>query len=668
MKKKTENDKKTYTGELFTTARGVGYVTVPEISSDEDIEIQPTRLNRGLNGDIVEIAVLKDQRVFDPRARAMVNSPRRQGEIVRIVERAKTEFVGTIAYRGGSVVLVPDDKKFYTVIVLQKMQPAPQEGMKALVAMTHWDEGKEPQGRLVSIIGRKGEHDAEMRSIVLDKGFATDYPGAVVAEANHIEKTEKPIPAAEIAKRRDFRKTLTVTIDPADAKDFDDAISFKKLPNGLYEIGVHIADVSHYVRERSALDKEAARRGTSVYLVDRTIPMLPEVLSNDMCSLNPNEDRLTFSAVFVMDDKGHVHERWFGRTVIHSHKRFTYEEAQECIVNKAGPYAEELIILNTIAKQLAKEKFAAGALDFEKDEVRFELDANGKPIRVYRKQRFDAHKLVEDFMLLANREVAEFMYRSAEKRRHESKKDGNSPSPELHLYRIHDLPDQDKLSDLAVFIRALGFEIESHDGKITSKSLRKLLDAVNGTPQESLIKTATIRSMAKAVYSTKNIGHFGLAFKYYTHFTSPIRRYPDLLVHRALAHYLANEVITTQEVATYERMAAYSTEREILAAEAERASIKYKQVEYMSERIGKEFTGTITGVTEWGIYVEENETKCEGMIKLRDLTDDYYILDQKNYCLVGEKSKKRFVLGDAIRFKVVSADMERRVLDYAIVK
>ena len=528
---------------------------------------------------------------------------------------------------------------------------------------------RNPQCTIIRVIGTKGDNEAEMESIVLEKGFDTRFPVGVEEEANHIEKFDKKITDEEVAKRRDFRKTLTFTIDPVDAKDFDDAISFVKLSDegseARYEIGVHIADVSHYVTPGTQLDAEAVKRGCSIYLVDRTIPMLPEVLSNDVCSLNPNEDKLTFSAVFIVNDKGHVKERWFGRTVINSAYRFTYETAQESInagtadANTDAPYAKELVTLNKIAKELQKDKFHKGAIEFEQEEIKFKLDERGKPIGVYRKERLDTHKLVEEYMLLANREVAKFIHDSI---KHKGPKDTGS------IYRIHDTPDPDKIADLAIFVKALGYTLKVTDDKVTSQALNNLLSQVVNTPHESLVRTAAIRSMQKAIYSTKNIGHFGLAFDYYTHFTSPIRRYPDLLVHRVLDMHLKHQKFSDNDIKRYDEIAANSTRREIDAADAERTSKKLKQVEYMSERIGQTFEGSISGVTEWGLYVEEKETKCEGMIKIRDLGDDFYEFNKKTYSIMGIKSKQKFTLGDTIKFKVVGADLDRKTLDYVLVK
>ncbi len=642
-------------GTISVTARGVGYVEVEGAADDaEDLEIPQGMLNCALPDDGVE-ALLHEKE----------GELRQSGEITKILHRARTHFVGTFDEDGPKHFFIPDNKKIYKDFLIPKgASDGAKKGDKVQVELVKWDDPKaSPEAKVIRVIGKKGDNNAEMHSIVLEKGFEPDYPPEVIREAEKLEKSEKPIKAEEIAKRRDFRDTLTMTIDPADAKDFDDAISFKKLGDGRYEIGVHIADVSHYVRERTALDREARSRGFSVYLVDRTIPMLPEVLSNDICSLNPNEDKLTFSAVFEMNDKAEVLASWFGKTIIRSAKRFTYEGAQEVIEKGAaakdgGEHAEPLKILNGIAKILQQIKWAKGAIDFEQDEIKFQLDAAGKPIAVMRKVRKDAHKLVEEYMLLANRGVAEFIFKEYKKRKLENA---------AMLYRIHDTPNPEKIRDLSVFLKALGYHLETHDGQVTSKQIAKVLSEVTGTPEESLIKTAAIRSMAKAVYSTANVGHFGLAYDYYTHFTSPIRRYADLLVHRLLFRLLNGGKVEVGEIAAYQKMALTTTDREIEAAEAERASIKYKQVEFMQNKVGQTFDGTVSGVTEWGIFLEEAETKAEGMVRIRDIGDDFYKLDKKNYQLLGQNTGRKIRLGDKVRFKIMKADMDTKTLDLALV-
>jgi len=631
-----------FVGPISINTKGVGFFDIED--RDDSIEIQPQYTNRAFHGDIVQI-VLTVEKIRN----------RQQGKVTQIMQRTRDEFVGVVETHEGKTYIKPDDKRMYVDIFLASDSDA-QEGQKVLVKIIDWDT---LEGKVLKIIGQKGENNTEMESIVLEKGFRIEFPHEVENEAEKIKREYKSTFEEEIKNRRDMRGITTMTIDPFDAKDFDDAISFVDLGNDQYEIGVHIADVSHFVTPGTVLDRESEKRGLSVYLVDRTIPMLPEVLSNDLCSLNPNEDKFTFSAVFKMTEDGKVLEEWFGRTVIHSDKRFSYEDAQEVIDGKQdGPYQNELRKLREISKKLEKLKFNNGAIAFETEEVKFVLDEKGKPIKVYKKSRLDTHKLVEEYMLLANRAVAKFVFMSQNQDLIKGKQS---------VYRIHGAPDVDRIENLAIFLKALGFDLNNKDGKVTSKDINDLLKEVEGTPNEELIKTATIRSMAKAVYSTKNIGHFGLAFSYYTHFTSPIRRYPDLLVHRFLERELKGGKVEPDEYQKFERICLESSELEKKASDAERASIKYKQVEYMLEHVGEVFPGTITGVTEWGMYVEEKETKCEGMIKIRDLGDDFYTLDEKNYTIKGEKTGKKFRLGDSIKFKVVSADMERRVLDYALV-
>ncbi len=637
---------KTLEGPIAINTKGVGFFDIGEKrgASKVSIEIQPKNVNRAFNGDIVLISLL---------GKKIKNRP--QGKVEKIIKRAKDEFVGTIDKHDGKIYVIPDDRRMYVDIFLPK-EKSVQKNIKVLVKVINWSI---MQGKMIKVIGQKGENNAEMESIVLEKGFRIEFPNAVELEAERIHKSYKASFAEEIKKRRDMLGTTTFTIDPFDAKDFDDAISFKDLGDNKYEIGIHIADVSHFVTPGTELDREAEKRGLSVYLVDRTIPMLPEILSNDFCSLNPDEDKLTFSAIFTMTGDGKVLDEWFGRTVIHSNKRFAYEEAQEVIDGKlSGPYQTELRKLREIAQKLEKAKYHGGAINFETEEVKFVLDFKGKPIRVYKKSRLETHKLVEEFMLLANRSVAKFVFMSQNKGFLKGKQS---------VYRIHAKPDPDRIQDLATFLKALGFDLRNKEGLVTSKDINTLLKEVEGTPNEELIKTAAIRSMAKAAYSTKNIGHFGLAFSYYTHFTSPIRRYPDLLVHRFLERELSGGKIEQNEFEKFERICLASSELEKKASDAERASIKYKQVEYMQEHIGEEFAGTITGVVEWGIYIEEKETKCEGMIKIRDLGDDYFTLDEKNYTVVGQKTGKKFRLGDTIKFKVVGADLDKRALDYSLV-
>lgn len=685
---------RTFTGVISTTRKGAGYIDDPDPKKDS-IYIEDGTLNTALNGDTVEFS-LNEKNIRGVKTKV--------GTIKRVVSRAKETFVGIVSFEEGSnksggkaCVVIPDDKKMYVSIAISEGEAKIKDVKKddkVYLKMLPWtDPEKLPEGKILKILGKKGVNNVEMESIVLERGFEMGFPSAVEKEALHIGQSEKKITAGEIAKRRDIRDTLTFTIDPFDAKDFDDAISFKVLSNdeskkfgidsnvgkNFYEIGIHIADVSHYVREGSALDKEAVKRGCSIYLVDRTIPMLPEVLSNDVCSLNPHEDKLSFSAIFIIDDRAHVHDRWFGRTVMNSDHRFTYETAQAVIDGKPAnavkyskniqtatsaevgmKYHDDLVILNRLAKILKKDKFSKGAIEFEQEEIKFKLDKDGKPIGVYSYERLDTHKLVEEYMLLANKEVAKYIFDSIKKK---GKRDTGA------IYRVHETPDKEKMQNLAVFAKALGYNLRlGKDGAVTARDLNHLLDQVEDTPHESLIRTAAIRSMQKAIYSTKNVGHFGLAFDFYTHFTSPIRRYPDLLVHRVLAKHLHNEPFADKDVVTFQHIAETSTAREIDAAIAERESKKLKQVEYMSSRVGQTFEGVISGVTKWGMYVEDKETKSEGMIGMRALGDDYYVFNEKTYSIVGEKTKKKFTLGDPIKFKVIGADLDKRTLDYELVK
>ena len=638
-----------FTGPISINTKGVGFFDMEtedgkKANRKDSIEIQPQNINRAFHGDIVEIS-LTGENIRN----------RDQGKVEKIIKRSKDEFVGTIEKHDSKTYVVPDDKRLYVDIFLPN-ESGVTENEKVLVKIIDWDT---LHGKIIKVIGKKGENNTEMEAIVLERGFRIEFPEAVLREADGIEVNYKERFQSEIKSRRDMRNVSTMTIDPIDSKDFDDAISFVDLGEDKFEIGVHIADVSYFVTPGTELDRESEKRGLSVYLVDRTIPMLPEVLSNDLCSLNPNQDRLTFSAVFIMNGEGKVLEEWFGRTIIHSDRRFSYEDAQAVIDGKMdGPFQVELRKLKEIAQKLEKKKINEGAMVFDTDEVKFILDETGKPISVYRKQRLETHKLVEEFMLLANRGVAKFIFMS-------QNKDIQSKLKQS-VYRIHPKPDVDRIQSLAIFLKAMGFDLKNKDGVVTSKDLNALLAEVKGTPNEELINTATIRSMAKATYSTKNIGHFSLAFAYYTHFTSPIRRYPDLLVHRFLERELKGGKVEPNEYQKFENICLASSELEKRASDAERDSVKYKQVEYMTEHVGETFDGTITGVTEWGIYISEKETKCEGMLKIRDIGDDFYSLDEKNYTLRGEKTGREFTLGDPIKFKVAAADMERRVLDYTL--
>ena len=634
-------------GTLKVTGKGVGYFDT--VNKEISYEVQPELMNAALNGDTVEIEILPHE-VYG----------KKQAKVLKIVERKKMDFVGTLEAptesSHGDFFFVADDKRLYRDILIPLHEALnAKAGDKVQVKITEWsDPAKSPKGTVLRIIGKAGEHNAEMEGLVYDKGFEINFPEDVENEAR-IWK-EKFSSEDHLKDRKDFTQTTTFTIDPADAKDFDDAISFKKLDNGHYEVGVHIADVSHFVVPGTALDTEALKRATSIYLVDRTIPMLPEVLSNDLCSLNPNEPKYAFSTVFVMNTKAEIKERWFGRTLIVSDKRFAYEDAQAIMDAKSGTLVEELLILNDLAKRLKAEKFKHGAIEFDTEEVKFVLDDKGKPIKVYKKTRTDVHKLIEEFMLLANKEVAKLL------------SDATKKNPKMAgIYRIHDAPDKERIMNLATFVKALGFELKNKEGETTGEDISKMLQSIEGSTSEALIKTATIRSMQKAVYSTSNIGHFGLAFEFYTHFTSPIRRYPDVMVHRLVNRFLTHGQVAQDEIAKYQLLCDASTEREIDAAEAERASIKYKQVEYMQDHIGEDFDGVISGVSEWGVYVEEVNTKAEGMVRLKDMKDDFYELHQKQYAIIGKNTGKKHSLGDKVRVKLIASDPERKTLDFQFI-
>jgi len=633
---------------IRVTAKGVGYVDVEGM--EESVFVDRPDLNTALNRDRVMVAL-------HPKRKGKEQT----GEVISIIFRAKKQFVGVARKENGAWFLEPDDHRVYTdVVISDTAGHTLTEGEKICVEMTSWSDPKmNPAGKVIAVLGEKGDNDVEMYGIALEKGVALAFPRDVVSEA---ERIPVEIPDSEITKRRDMRGTTTFTIDPEDAKDFDDALSYRRLENGDHEVGIHIADVTYYVRVGSALDREARERATSTYLVDRTIPMLPERLSNDLCSLNPNEDKLTFSAIFVISEKDIARGKitllseWFGRTIIHSDKRFTYEEAQEVLDGKKeGPFRNELSAFSRIAQVIRKERFERGAISFEKDEVRFRLDEKGKPLGVYIKKRQETNKMIEDFMLLANKHVAEWI----------GKRDPRMER--AFVYRVHDVPDKDRIGELATFLKTLGYKLPMGPRGPRSQDINNMLESVKGTPEENMIHTAAIRSMAKAVYATKNIGHYGLSFTHYTHFTSPIRRYPDMMVHRLVASYLEQKPLSKEAIKEYETLSRYSSEREASAAEAERDSIKYKQVEFMLPKIGQEFDAVISGVTEWGIYIEEKETKADGLVPIRTLGDDYYILDEKTYSIRGERTKKVFRLGDAVRVRLARADLDRRQLDFEII-
>ena len=576
-----------------------------------------------------------------------------EGEVIEILERANDTFVGTLDVRKTYAFLVTENRTLANDIFIPKENlHGGKDGDKAVVKIMEWpDRAKNPIGKVVDILGKAGDNTTEMHAILAEYGLPYVYPKAVEAAA---EKIPAEIPAEEIAKREDFRAVTTFTIDPKDAKDFDDALSVRKLDGGRWEVGVHIADVTHYVKEGGVIDKEAEQRATSVYLVDRTVPMLPERLCNFICSLRPDEDKLAYSVVFVMTGDGHVQDARIVHAVIRSNRRFTYEEAQAILEAGQGEYAEELLALDQMAKALREKRFAAGAINFDRTEVRFDIDENGKPLGVYFKESKDANKLIEEFMLLANRTVAERI----------GKPQGGK-KPKVFPYRIHDLPDPEKLDNLSQFITRFGYKLRTHGSKTDiSRSINHLLDDVKGKKEANLIETVSIRAMQKARYSVHNIGHYGLAFDYYTHFTSPIRRYPDMMVHRLLTRYLAGGRSVTES--KYEDLCDHCSEMEQVAANAERSSVKYKQVEFMGSHLGQTYDGVISGVTEWGLYVELNANKCEGLVPIRDLEGDYYEFDEKNYCLRRCRKHKVYSLGDEITVRVVRADLEKKQLDFAI--
>lgn len=638
-------------GPITMTRKGIGFFSMGDEA--EDLIIPTEYTLHALAGDLVKVERIGLYQ--DPMGKM---PPREAGKVVEIIARARETFVGTLIEQEGLTFLQPDYKKMYVPIVILDRGDAPL-GYKALVRLTEWAPDKEyPLGVIEEVIGPAGVHEIEMRALALGQGFSSDFPPGVEKEAEDLEINGRAILAAEAKnpKRRDFRNVTTCTIDPFDAKDFDDALSVQTLPNGLIEVGVHIADVSFFVRPGTELDKEAVGRATSVYLVDRTIPMLPHILSTDLCSLNPEEDRLAVSAVFTLDQEAVIKDVWFGETVIHSNKRFTYENAQEVLDKGAGDLHTELSTLFALSKKIRARRKTNGSIDFDTAEVKIELDEAGKPIAIRLKERKDTNLLIEDFMLLANEAVATHLFKLTAK--------GGADASSL--YRIHDAPDPDRIENLANLLRIMGYQFKTTGaGNVTGPELNKLLESVKGKPEEFLVKTATLRSMSKAVYSTRNIGHFGLAFKFYTHFTSPIRRYPDLVVHRLIKAHSGGDPVSTLEMNAFDKLALHSSEREVAAAEAERDSIKMKQVEFLATHIGEEFDAVISGVTERGLYVEEQSTHADGMIRIKEVGDDYFEYDEKNYSLIGRRTKKVYRLGDPIRVKLVDARIPEKELDFA---
>ncbi|AYL95868.1 ribonuclease R [Mucilaginibacter celer] len=629
-------------GIVDMTADGSAFI-VTDDEFESDIFIAPRKLRTALNGDRVKVYVYAKSR-----------GKNKEGEVIEIIKRAKMEFTGVVKLSERYAFFIPDDRKMmHDIFIPMAELNGAKNGIKAIAEITDWPtEAKNPIGRIKYVLGAQGENDTEMNAILAEYGFPLAFPAEVEHEAEEIPDVITP---EEIAKRRDFRNITTFTIDPFDAKDFDDALSYRVLENGNYEVGVHIADVSHYIIPDSALDKEALERATSVYLVDRVIPMLPERLSNGLCSLRPKEEKLCFSAVFEMDEEANIITEWYGKTIIYSDRRFTYEEVQEVIESGEGDFKDEIFKLNALAHKLRVRKFRNGAISFETTEVKFKLDETGKPIGVYVKERKDAHKLIEDFMLLANRKVAERV-----------SKMGKGKHKYTFVYRVHDSPKPDALANFAQFAARFGYKINTKSDKETAKSLNFLMEDVEGKKEQNVLTHLAIRSMAKALYTTKSSSHYGLAFDHYTHFTSPIRRYPDVMVHRLLFHYLNGGQSANAEF--YEKLCVHSSAMEKKAADAERSSVKYKQAEYLRDQVGNTFTGIISGVTEWGMYVEIIENKCEGMIRLRDISDDFYTLDEKNYAIIGQRKKKIYQLGDEVKIKVKQVDLTKKQIDFSLVQ
>ncbi len=639
-KYKTNNRKPVLEGRFERRSNGKNFF----VPNDEGniVYIPERNAMHAMNGDIVRV------QLFAKRKRA-----ESEGEVIEILKRTESRFVGTLQVQKDFGFLVLDSRILANDIFIPKENlKGGKNGDKAVVEIIEWPlKANNPIGKVLDVLGEAGENTTEMHAILAQYGLPYEYPKKVEDAA---EKISAGITPEEIAKREDMRKVFTMTIDPADAKDFDDALSIKELSPTTWEIGVHIADVTHYVKPSDIIDEEAQKRATSIYLVDRTIPMLPERLSNELCSLRPNEDKLCFSVIFEMNDKGHVLKHRITKTVINSDVRMAYEDAQKIIDTEKGNHSKQVLIMNSIAKQLRERRFANGAIGFERHEVRFNLDEKGKPLGVYFTEMKEANHLIEEFMLLANRTVAEDVGNV-----------GANKKAKTFVYRVHDLPDPEKLENLNTFILRFGHKIKTTgSNRQIAQSFNALFDAVKDRPEENLVETIAIKTMAKAVYTTRNVGHYGLAFDYYTHFTSPIRRYPDMMAHRLLNDYLANKKSADEE--EIEALCLHSSDMELVATRAERDSIKYKQVEFMTDKIGQVFDGVISGVTEWGIYVEIKENMCEGMIPIRELDDDFYELDEKNYRLIGRRTKREYRLGQELQITVARANLERKQLDFAL--